>query len=75
MVPLDDFKLSGNPVAPLALIATPGAEEFAKLIDERLKKLFKDTLLILSILDSHLVMEKHYLMKQLEVKTSISLLM
>ena len=43
MVPLDDFKLSGNPVAPLALIATPGAEEFAKLIDERLKKLFKDT--------------------------------
>lgn len=39
-----DFSVFGEtPSAPIALIATPGAEELAELIDKRLIKLFKDS--------------------------------
>ncbi len=39
-----DFSVFGEtPSAPIALIATPGAEELAELIDKRLIKLFNDS--------------------------------
>ena len=39
-----DFSVFGEtPSAPIALIATPGAEELAKLIDNRLIKLFSES--------------------------------
>lgn len=42
MIP--DFSVFGEtPSAPIALIATPGAEELATLIDNRLKKLFSES--------------------------------
>ena len=39
-----DFYVFGEtPSAPIALIATPGAEELATLIDKRLIKLFNES--------------------------------
>ena len=39
-----DFSVFGEtPSAPIALVATPGAEELATLIDKRLIKLFNES--------------------------------
>ena len=43
MAPITELNLLGQPVAPLAIIATPGADSFAKLIDKRLVEMFKGT--------------------------------
>ena len=43
MAPFSELNLQGQPVAPLAIIATPGADDFAKLIDKRLVEMFKGT--------------------------------